>query len=114
MTISLETLVLVLLVAGLAFYAGYTFGRQTVGTGPDSNVRRATVDESRSRDAAPRNPLPSPTTVPAPAPRGPPPPASAGARPDQGGSAPAAPRRSVPPPPASAALMQTGDKPKKS
>jgi cytoskeletal protein RodZ len=116
--ISFETLILLLVVAGLAFYAGLQVGRQS-GT-----VGRTAANDTDGGVRPSNNPLPSPSDrTPAseprsmPPPRGAPPPASAGAQRQEPAAtvsspsaAPTAPRRTGPPPPASAGLMSPGRK----
>ncbi|MCC7250673.1 hypothetical protein [Hyphomicrobium sp.] len=102
-------LVLLILVAGGAFYAGYQVGRF-----------KALAEQGRARPYGEAQPLPGPrvdgpyseaTSVPS-RPRGSPPPASAGNEDGTWGGAPSGrtpPRRSTKPPPAAAGLMGTGE-----
>ena len=112
---SANDLILLLLVAAGAFYAGYQIGRF-----------KALAERGGARGADDSQPLPGPLDRPysetnsAPSrPRAGPPPAASAGNDDQWGqgsdrsarSAP--PRRSTKPPPASAGLMGTGEKPEK-
>jgi hypothetical protein len=110
-------LILIVLIAAGAFWAGYQIGRASALSSPDRDASAPSpVDTDESE------PLPGPHALP-PRSRGAPPPASAGGDRDgdmAGDRAPsrsAPPRRSTTPPPASAGLMDKGgaeDSPKKS
>lgn len=102
---SVYDLVLLVLVAGGAFYAGYQVGRLKV------------LAEQGGRPAADNGPLPGPNLdrpyaeadARSSLPRGAPPPASAGAdRDSEARTWRTPPRRSSKPPPAAAGLMGTG------
>jgi hypothetical protein len=99
-------LVLFVLVAAGAFYAGYQVGRL-----------KALAERGQAREADDAEPLPGPLDRPMEPtrPRGSAPPASAGREDDASfrpsGSGP--PRRSTKPPPAAAGLMGTGEKSQK-
>lgn len=115
--ISIETLILLLGVAALAFYAGMHFGRQQALI-----ANRSSDDQSDDAPRAGRGSSPTPIATPQKpvAPRGAPPPASAGSSASAGANSSAsadagssgAPRRSSAPPPASASLIEPGGKQK--
>ena len=102
-------LILIVLIAVGAFWAGYKIGRASALTSPDrpDASSRPPVDTDES------DPLPGPHSLPT-RPRGAPPPASAGGdrdgdtAEDRAPSRSAPPRRSTTPPPASAGLLDKG------
>lgn len=100
-------LILFVLIAGGAFYAGYQVGRF-----------KALAELGGTRPSGGDQPLPGPrldgpSSEAPPRPRGAPPPASAGngdgSWPGAGGGRAQPPRRSTKPPPAAAGLMGTGE-----
>jgi hypothetical protein len=107
---SANDLILLILIAGGAFYAGYQVGRLKA-LAETGAARRASDDDDQPLPG-PR--LDRPSSEPPSRPKGSPPPASAG---DDGtwqeaGTQPsgrAPPRRSTKPPPAAAGLMGTGE-----
>jgi len=113
--ISTQLVVLLLVVAALAFFAGYQLGRQSSGglvssqPGPGTNYGE--TGGNLPPPTAPASPLPMPRTPEPRTPRGAPPPASAG-----GGSAASGnsaqgtePKRRSAPPPARAGLLDPGN-----
>jgi hypothetical protein len=102
-------LILIVLIAVGAFWAGYKIGRASALTSPErpDASHRPPVDTDESE------PLPGPHALPT-RPRGSPPPASAGGdrdgdtAEDRAPSRSAPPRRSTTPPPASAGLLDKG------
>ena len=109
-------LILIVLIAVGAFWAGYKIGRASALASPG----RPDASSPPPVDTDDSEPLPGPHALPT-RPRGAPPPASAGGDGDTAEDrAPprnAPPRRSTTPPPASAGLMDKGDaehSPKKS
>lgn len=94
--------ILLVLVAGIAFYLGYRMGRMSAMA--DRNLRPGPVDQERGAG----EPLPGPSGG-ASSPR-PAPPASAGGSASGGtGTVSQAPRRTAKPPPARAGLLDTGN-----
>jgi hypothetical protein len=100
---SANDLVLIVLVAAGAFYAGYQVGRL-----------KTLAERGQIRPTEDTEPLPGPRLdLPAgdrARPRAAPPPVSAGSGNDVAANRSAPPRRSTKPPPAAAGLMGTGDK----
>jgi len=99
---SANDLVLIVLVAAGAFYAGYQVGRL-----------KTLAERGQGRWTEDTEPLPGPLDRPEgerDRPRGTPPPVSAGSGNDVAASRSAPPRRSSKPPPAAAGLMGTGEK----
>ena len=102
----IPTEILLMIVAGIAFYVGYRMGRMSAMAELDTQVQASgeTPDESQSPLPAPGRSFNPPKRNSAP------PPAAAGedAQSGSGGSAAAAPRRTASPPPARAGLLDPG------
>ncbi len=104
---SIPTEILLVAVAGVAFYLGYRMGRMSVLSELNTPRHTGANPEVATADAAP---LPGPDSGTA-RPRATPPPASAGGdvrRPGAPAGAGSAPRRTATPPPARAGLIDTG------
>lgn len=105
MSVSITDLIVILLVAAGAFYAGFQVGRlKALADGSDAGRRR---DDDQPPLSGPlQGPLEEASAAPSRQ-RGAPPPVSAGSD-DETWERRAPPRRSSKPPPASAGLMSTG------
>ena len=119
--ISTQLVILLLVVAGLAFFAGYQLGRQSQSDGSDSERDSASTSRTRAEPTGDNvSPLPGPRSIDAPReplrPRAAPPPASAGGG-GSGGQQQAdarpEPKRTSAPPPARAGLLDLGSNGKK-
>ncbi len=109
--ISTQLVILLLVVAGLAFGAGFLFGRQSSGALNAGSPRDDNEARAEPSHEGERNPLPGPRSIEPQRPRSAPPPAQAGAAGSMGSRpdvAPGAPRRSSTPPPARAGLLDPG------
>lgn len=105
---SIPTEILLIVVAGVAFYLGYRMGRMSVLSELNAPRRADAPPDVTAGDASP---LPGPGSEPA-RPKAAPPPASAGGdgpRPATPATGAGTPRRTAAPPPARAGLLDTGN-----